>query len=88
MPFQASTGKPQPMGARMPTLSPSDRLWMALVTSPAFITENWMNSFSDGLVVMAKVDSPTPNTPNWPTWPGMKEKLSITAGSSNACGRS
>ncbi len=56
---------------------------MALVTSPAFITENWMNSFSDGLLVMAKVDSPTPNTPNCPTWPGMKEKLSITAGSSN-----
>jgi hypothetical protein len=47
------------------------------------MTENWMNSFSEGLEVMAKVDSPTPKMPSWPTWPGRKLKLSCTAASSN-----
>ena len=54
----------------------------ALVTSPAFMTLNWMNSRSLGLVVMAKVLSPTPKMPSWPTWPGRKLKFFWTSGSS------
>ena len=67
MPFHASTGKPHPMGARTPTLSPTESSCSAVVTSPAFMTENCTYPFSDGLELMAKVDSPTPKMPSWPT---------------------